>query len=61
MDLNASLVREYRGDENVRQLRDNIALLGCLADRIEARVSDLSAPADDRERELLGDLRERLL
>ena len=45
----------------MRQLRDNIALLGCLADRIEARVSDLSAPADDRERELLGDLRERLL
>ena len=61
VDLDASLVREYRGDETVRQLRDNIALLGCLADRIEARVSDLSAPADDRERELLGDLRERLL
>ena len=61
VELNAVLARPGVGPPLAERLQQNICLLQDLGDRIERRIDNPKALADARERELLGDLRERLL
>lgn len=58
--LNSELLTAPEGEGLARRLKANIAMLDQLAGFIQARVLDPELPAGEVERELLGDLPDRL-